>query len=57
MPVRVLKHWSRKFSVSRTSIPEGGSGREGRDVPEEREEGGRWWESGCRRVVIAWILR
>ncbi len=29
MPVSVEKHCSRKFSVSRTSMPEGGSGREG----------------------------
>lgn len=50
VPVSVLKHCSLKFSVSSTSIPEGGSGRslwgtEDRFV---------WWESGCNRVVIAW---
>ena len=43
------KHCRRKFSVSRTSIPEGGSGR----VLGSREGGG--WR-GCRRVVIAWTL-
>ena len=27
VPVKVEKHWRRKFSVSRTSMPEGASGR------------------------------
>ncbi len=49
MPVRVEKHCRRKFSVSRTSMPEGGSGR----VFGSREGGG--WR-GCRRVVIACTL-
>ena len=49
MPVRVEKHCRRKFSVSRTSIPEGGSGR----VEGSREGGGC---NGCKRVVIAWTL-
>ena len=44
MPVRVEKHCRRKFSVSRTSMPEGG---------EERV--GEGWR-GFRRVVIAWTL-
>lgn len=50
--MRVLKHCKRKFSVSKTSIPEGGSGRMS-EVVEERE--GVGWR-GCRRVVIAWTL-
>ncbi len=52
VPVKVEKHWRRKFSVSRTSIPEGESGRMS-EVVEERE--GVGWR-GCRRVVIAWTL-
>lgn len=51
MPVRVWKHWRRKFSVSRTSIPEGGGGRE-EDVVDWEELG----ERGFRRVEIACIL-
>ena len=47
VPVNVLKHCSLKFSVSRTSIPEGGSGRE-----LGIEARGR----GFRRVEIAWTL-
>lgn len=49
MPVSVVKHCSLKFSDSRTSIPEGGSGR----VWEERMGRG----AGLRRVVIACTLR
>lgn len=48
MPVRVQKHCARKFSVSRTSSPEGGSGR----FP--GAAGGAL--IGFRRAVIAWIL-
>lgn len=48
MPVKVLKHCRRKFSVSRTSIPDGGSGR----VSEEVGGGLCWWR-GLSRVVIA----
>ena len=54
VPVRVWKHCRRKFSVSRTSIPDGGSGRE--EGVEEREVFAAW-ERGWRRVVKAWTLR
>jgi hypothetical protein len=50
VPVSVLKHCSRKFSVSSTSMPDGGSGRE--SVEERAVDGWR----GLRRVVIAWTL-
>jgi hypothetical protein len=54
VPVSVWKHCRRKFSVSRTSIPEGGSGREeGVEVMDVFVA----WERGWRRVVKAWTLR
>ena len=51
VPVNVLKHCKRKFSVSRTSMPDGGSGREEGVEPDERWPDGLW--RGCRRVVKA----
>ena len=51
VPVSVWKHCNLKFSVSSTSIPEGGSGRESVD-----ERAAVPW-SGLRRVVIAWTLK
>jgi hypothetical protein len=53
VPVKVWKHCRRKFSVSRTSIPDGGSGRE--DGVEESDVFVAC-ESGWRRVVRAWTL-
>lgn len=51
VPVRVEKHCKRKFSVSRTSIPDGGSGRSV-EVREDIDGFAR----GCSRVVRACTL-
>lgn len=55
MPVSVEKHCRRKFSVSSTSMPEGGWGRVGR-AEVVLEEGWVRWERGLRRVEMAWTL-
>jgi len=48
VPVSVWKHWSRKCSVSRISMPDGGSGLSYVDE--------RFGDvcKGFRRVVMAW---
>jgi len=51
IPVNVLKHCSLKFSVSKTSIPEGGSGLSPVELLLEPV-----LCSGCNLVVMAWTL-
>jgi hypothetical protein len=51
IPVNVLKHCNRKFSVSNTSIPEGGSGLSPVELLLEPV-----LCSGCNLVVMAWTL-
>jgi len=57
VPVMAVKHWRRKFSVSMTSSPESGSGREG-IVVGLRGNGPTvgWYLRGLRRAVMAWTL-
>lgn len=56
VPVRVLKHWRRKFSVSKTSNPEGGSGRVSRPAGWPGMGWGGGGLMGFRRDVMAWTL-
>jgi hypothetical protein len=51
VPVKVLKHCMRKFSVSSTSSPDGGSGL----CPAGVEPGSGL--TGLRRDVMAWTLK
>lgn len=55
VPVKVLKHCKRKFSVSKTSNPDEGSGRLGISV-EPGAGGCATGLMGFRRAVMAWTL-
>lgn len=55
VPVRVVKHCIRKFSVSKTSSPDEGSGRPGNSlVP--GVGGVATGLTGFKRAVMAWTL-
>lgn len=56
MPVRVVKHCSRKFSDSRTSNPDGGSGRVMVPADEAELRFAPGVGMGLRRAVMAWTL-